>query len=226
LKSRSRQQSESAVVSRKYLKIPFCFTLVFVFLISIPSKAENISFSVPSIFRLTYPQSFAPEQSQLREARLKEAIQIFSRSGLKTSIEVNEILDLLVLKSKDAEYAHISFSAFPPQATQEDIKAANNEQLNMLANELEENFRAGYRGNGISVTTGFTSKRHTLSDGTVAFLVEHVYKMPDGRIRTNQKYFIYTYRFTLIIGITTSPDISSATRSEIEDVVRSVIVSK
>jgi hypothetical protein len=45
-------------------------------------------------------------------------------------------------------------------------------------------------------------------------------------MRANQKYFIYTSRFTLIIGITASPDITSATRSEIEDVVRSVIVSK
>jgi hypothetical protein len=202
------------------------FIILFLLLISIFSNAENLTFSVPSILHLTYPHSFEPENSQLREERLKEAMHVISRSGVKPSIDVNEILDLLVLKSKDAEYAHISFSAFPPQATQEDIRKADIVHLNILSKEIEKNIRASYRGNGISVTTGFTSKRHTLSDGTAAFLLEHVYRMPDGRMRANQKYFIYTSRFTLIIGITASPDITSATRSEIEDVVRSVIVSK
>jgi len=210
----------------KNMKTTFRLTLLFLLAISIPLIAGETTYSVPSILQLSYPQSFEPDRSQEREARLNEAITMLSRSGVKPSIGANEMLDLLILKSKDKEYAHISITAFPPEATQEDIKAANQELLDTLAKGLEQNIRAGYRGNGMAVTTGFTGRRLTLTDGSVAFLLEHVYKMPDGRIRTNQKYYVYTSRFTLVVGITASPDITAATRSEIETVVRSLTVSR
>lgn len=187
---------------------------------------ETLNFAIPSLFEISYPKSFLAEESPQRAQRLKIAKAMLSRSAAKPIIDSNEILDLLMLKHEDPQYAHINVVAGPPELTQQDIKNADQETLKTLTDGFGQMIQAGYKGNQILVTTGFSGRRITLPDGTTAFLLEHVYKMPDGKIRANQKYYIYTDRFTLILGVTTSPDIEKTTKQDIAKVVSSFKISR
>jgi hypothetical protein len=212
----------------KTMKTPLpLIALALLLVASVQSQTpEKVNFAVPSLFEITYPKSFSAEESPQRAQRLQIAKTMLSRSAAKPIIDSNEILDLLMLKHEDSQYAHINVVAGPPELTQEDIKNADQGTLKTLTEGFGQMIQAGYKGNQITVTTGFSGHRITLPDGTTAFLLEHVYKMPDGKIRANQKYYIYTERFTLILGVTISPDIKETTKQDIAKAVSSFKISR
>jgi len=191
-----------------------------------PSLAKSAKFSIPSIVELSYPTSFSSVQNPDRIKRLDEVKAILAQGGVRPMVDINSLLDLIVLKHNDPEYAHISLMAGPPEATQADINNASEEDLKALTDALAEQILLGYKGMGVDVPTGFSGRRIKCPDGLTAFLLEHVYKMPSGKVRSSQKYYIYTDRFVLVVGVMASPEINSNTKTDIDSVIRSIRVSQ
>ena len=174
---------------------------------------------------MVYPKAWKIATDQELEAIKKDGWATIQ--GAKLQVEIEKKKHLMVLNAssqKIGEYAHVQVSLMPAEISQEDFKSAEEEALNAFGAELSKRIKMAYATSGAQVVGQGNREKITLRGGVAAYAITHTYKKSDGVSRVNQKIYIYTSDFTMVVGFTTSLEYWNQNSDVIKQIVESVKV--
>ena len=181
------------------------------------------SFVLPGVIELQYPDTFQEELSSPIAAIRKEARDAIQRMGTRGALPIfKKMSTILILKHQNSEYAHIMIILMPPEISQEDVRMADSSAIQMINDEIAQNTKDMYSRNRMAVTSPFKSDKHVFPSGLIGIVTQHQYRNSENQIRNNRKIRIFTDDYSVIIGITTSPEVSAYTLKDIDKILNTV----
>lgn len=184
------------------------------------------TFSTPGIIKVNYPANFIVTSNTTNQAVTNYAKQFLNKANLAPDASFDQTTILLnAYTQEQGEYAHLNVTLGPPEISQEDLIAANDEQINQLTDAMAIQIKEGFAKGGIELVDDFTGKKEDLTGGIKCFTLKFSYKKNDGAVRINTKRYIYTKRHTVVIGVAASPGYSKENRKQLEMIASSIIAS-
>lgn len=175
------------------------------------AKAANglIRFAEPRTIELAYPETFAPDEKEMRAAADK--------------VNEGERL-LLLLVHRDPEAAEVAVVLGDPSEgmTQETSSDYTVEELSETVERSTQKQIEIYAKQGGILHRPLRARNLTLPGGVKATNFEHQERTKDGTLYDRRSIEIYTDRFFLNVYITTSPKVAASTLADIETLVNSI----